>query len=108
MEIFKKALKYCDLETPGPRQPIYQFRAAIIQHKLASLYHRIYRNADPESESTKRKTNLQLCKLHYEKASKLMQSLEQVTEYLTVQMERVALAEYQAQSEFKFNIFRHK
>lgn len=98
VEIFQKALKYCDTETSGPRQPVYQFRAATIQHRLASLYHKIYRELDHEVESAKRKNSLQLSKLYYEKAAKLLLSLEQTTEFLTVQMERVALAEFQAQS----------
>jgi hypothetical protein len=42
-EFLMKALKYCDLDTPGPHQPIYQFRAATIHHRLASLYHKSYR-----------------------------------------------------------------
>lgn len=100
IEMLQKALKYCDLETPGSRQPVYQFRAANIQHRLASLYHRVYRNSDVEADTTKRKANLQLSKLYYEKSSKLLLALEQTVEYLTVQMERVALAEYQAKSKF--------
>jgi hypothetical protein len=42
-EYLMKALKYCDVDTPGLRQPIYQFRAASIHHRLASLYHKSYR-----------------------------------------------------------------
>ncbi|CAD6239249.1 GSCOCG00008661001-RA-CDS [Cotesia congregata] len=95
VELLQKALKYCDTETPGPRQPIYQFRAANIQHRLGSLYHRVYRELDQE-EVNKRKTSLQLSRLHYEKAAKLFMALEQPVEFLTVQMERVALQEHQA------------
>lgn len=98
VEIFQKALKYCDTENPGPRQPVYQFRAATIQHRLASLYHRVYRELGNDVDNAKRKTSLQLCKLYYEKAAKLMLTLEQPIEYLTIQMERVALAEQQAQT----------
>lgn len=101
IEMLQKALKYCDMETPGSRQPVYQFRAANIQHRLASLYHRVYRNSDVE-DTTKRKANLQLSKLYYEKSSKILLALEQTVEFLTVQMERVALAEYQATSKFIF------
>ncbi|KDR07710.1 Erythroid differentiation-related factor 1 [Zootermopsis nevadensis] len=43
VEYLMRALKYCDLDTPGPRQPVYQFRAATIHHRLASLYHKSYR-----------------------------------------------------------------
>ncbi|XP_031843039.1 erythroid differentiation-related factor 1 isoform X2 [Nomia melanderi] len=96
VDVLQKALKHCDMETSGPRQPVYQFRAATIQHRLASLYHRVYREFEPDTDNAKRKTSLQLCKLYYEKAAKLLLALEQITEFLTVQMERVALAEHQA------------
>jgi len=98
VDTLQKALKHCDIDTPGPRQPVYQFRAATIQHRLASLYHRVYREIESDADSSKKKTSLQLCKLYYDKAAKLLLSLEQSTEYLTVQMERVALSEYQARS----------
>ncbi|XP_053594409.1 erythroid differentiation-related factor 1 [Microplitis demolitor] len=96
VEILQKALKHCDTETPGSRQPIYQFRAANIEHRLGSLYHRIYRELDHDNETTKRKTSLQLSRMHYERAAKLFMTLEQPVEFLTVQLERVALAEHQA------------
>jgi len=96
VDTLQKALKHCDIDTPGPRQPVYQFRAATIQHRLASLYHRVYRETESDVDNSKKKTSLQLCKLYYDKAAKLLLSLEQSMEYLTVQMERVALAEYQA------------
>lgn len=105
VDVLQKALKHCDVETPGSRQPIYQFRAATIQHRLASLYHRIYRELELDAESSKKKTNLQLCKLYYDKAAKSLLSLEQSSEYLTVQLERVALAEYQASSTSFFLLF---
>lgn len=100
IDILQNALKYCDVDTPGPRQPIYQFRAAIIQHRLASLYHHMYREFESDVDNIKKKMSLQLCKLYYDKATKLLLSLEQCTEYLTVQIERIALAEYQARSMF--------
>ncbi|XP_003701400.1 erythroid differentiation-related factor 1 [Megachile rotundata] len=103
VDILQKALKHCDTETPGPRQPVYQFRAATIQHRLASLYHSVYRECEPDTDNIKRKTSLQLCKLYYDKAAKLLLSLEQTTEFLTVQMERVALAEHQARCATTFN-----
>ncbi|XP_018053067.1 PREDICTED: erythroid differentiation-related factor 1 isoform X1 [Atta colombica] len=103
VDTLQKALKHCDIDTPGPRQPVYQFRAATIQHRLASLYHRVYREIESDADSSKKKTSLQLCKLYYDKAAKLLLSLEQSTEYLTVQMERVALSEYQARNGTTFN-----
>ncbi|GAB1869397.1 Erythroid differentiation-related factor 1 [Camponotus japonicus] len=103
VDTLQKALKHCDVDTPGPRQPVYQFRAATIQHRLASFYHNMYRKFDSDADNNKKRTTLQLSKLYYEKAAKLQLSLEQTTEYLTVQMERVALAEYQARNGTTFN-----
>ncbi|OXU32038.1 hypothetical protein TSAR_004336 [Trichomalopsis sarcophagae] len=103
-EIFQKALKYCNIETPGPRQPIYQFRAAAIQHRLASLYHRIYWKLNNEADNSKRKNTLQLTKRYYEKSAKIFLALEQTIEFLRVQMERVALAEGQAEASNAFHV----
>uniref|UniRef100_A0ABD2XJ45 Erythroid differentiation-related factor 1 n=1 Tax=Trichogramma kaykai TaxID=54128 RepID=A0ABD2XJ45_9HYME len=100
VDTFQKALKYCDTETPGSRQPVYQFRAAGIQHRLASLYHKIYRDlvkSGVESDNPKLKNCLQLAKQYYGKSSQLLLTLEQTCEYLTVQLELVALYELQAQ-----------
>ncbi|XP_070155082.1 erythroid differentiation-related factor 1 isoform X2 [Polyergus mexicanus] len=103
VDTLQKALKHCDVDTPGSRQPIYQFRAATIQHRLASFYHHVYREFESDADSTKKRTSFQLSKLYYDKAAKLLLSLEQSTEYLTVQMERVALAEHQARNGTTFN-----
>lgn len=103
VDTLQKALKHCDVDTPGSRQPVYQFRAATIQHRLASLYHHVYREYESDADSNKKRTSLQLSKLYYDKAAKLLLSLEQTTEYLTVQLERVALVEYQAQNGTTFN-----
>lgn len=43
-EAMMKSLKYCDLQTESARQPLYQYRAATIHHRLASMYHSCYRN----------------------------------------------------------------
>lgn len=48
-------------------------------------------------DEAKRKKLYQLCKLHYEKSTKLFLQLENSSEYLRVQLERVALAEFQAE-----------
>ncbi|KAG0727137.1 Erythroid differentiation-related factor 1 [Chionoecetes opilio] len=34
-----QALKYCDVKTPGARQPLYQYRAAVVYKRLASIYY---------------------------------------------------------------------
>ena len=43
-ESMMKSLKYCDLQTESARQPLYQYRAATIHHRLASMYHSCFRN----------------------------------------------------------------
>ncbi len=43
-ETMMKSLRYCDLQTESARQPLYQYRAATIHHRLASMYHSCYRN----------------------------------------------------------------
>ena len=43
-DLMIKSLKYCDTETDKARLPTCQYRAAIIHHRLASLYHNSYRN----------------------------------------------------------------
>ncbi|XP_062565937.1 erythroid differentiation-related factor 1 isoform X2 [Armigeres subalbatus] len=94
VEMLQKALKICDQEATGPRQVLYSFRAALIHHRIASYYHFSFRST---AEEHRRKTVLQLCKLHYEKAVKIFESLNEPQEYLQIQMERIALQEYQCE-----------
>ncbi|XP_034944634.1 erythroid differentiation-related factor 1 [Chelonus insularis] len=103
VEILQKALKYCDPEIAGSKKPVYEFRAAIIHHRLGSLYHRVYREMDADADPVKRKNSLQLSKLYYEKAANLLSTLEQPREYLSVQMEREALCEHQAWVSSNYN-----
>ncbi|XP_053693894.1 erythroid differentiation-related factor 1 [Sabethes cyaneus] len=94
VDMLQKALKICDQEQNGPRHVLYAFRAALIHHRIASYYHFSFRSA---AEEHRRKTTLQLCKLHYEKAAKMFESLSEPQEYLQIQMERIALQEYQCE-----------
>uniref|UniRef100_A0A8D9EM91 Erythroid differentiation-related factor 1 n=1 Tax=Cacopsylla melanoneura TaxID=428564 RepID=A0A8D9EM91_9HEMI len=88
VDLLQKALKYCDIETASTRQVVYQYRAAIIHHRLASLYHNSCRQLD--SSDTKRKLAL----FHYEKSVRLLTKLENTSDLLRVQLERIALAEF--------------
>ena len=63
---------------------------------IASLLLLCYR-ALP-ADDARHKNMLLLSRLHYEKSSRLMLQLERPSEFLRVQMERVALSEFQAQS----------
>ncbi|KAL9697588.1 hypothetical protein quinque_001029 [Culex quinquefasciatus] len=92
--MLQRALKICDQEQTGPRQVLYSFRAALIHHRIASYHHFSFRSA---AEENRRKTTLQLCKLHYEKAVAIFESLSEPQEYLRIQMERIALQEYQCE-----------
>ncbi|XP_041116796.1 erythroid differentiation-related factor 1-like isoform X1 [Polyodon spathula] len=93
-EAMMKSLKYCDLHTESARQPLYQYRAATIHHRLASMYHSCFRNQVGDEHL--RKQHRGLAELHYNKAVKLFQILRDAPcELLRTQLERVAFAEFQ-------------
>ncbi|XP_048864932.1 erythroid differentiation-related factor 1 isoform X2 [Brienomyrus brachyistius] len=93
-EAMMKSLKYCDLQTESARQPLYQYRAATIHHRLASMYHSCFRNQVGNEHL--RKQHRTLAELHYGKAVQLFLSLRDAPcELLRVQLERVAFAEFQ-------------
>ncbi|XP_037967622.2 erythroid differentiation-related factor 1 [Plutella xylostella] len=92
-DALKLSLKYCRL-TPGPRQYLYQFRAAMTLHRLASLYHAQYRCTT--EEGPRRRTLLNATRSNYEQASNLLAALEEAAMFLTVQLEHVALLETNA------------
>ncbi|XP_048406831.1 erythroid differentiation-related factor 1 isoform X3 [Stegostoma tigrinum] len=89
-----KSLKYCDIRTESARQPLCQYRAATIHHRLASMYHNSLRNQVGDDHF--RKQHRSLADLHYNKAVKLFQLLKDAPcELLRVQLERVAFSEFQ-------------
>ncbi|XP_061491682.1 erythroid differentiation-related factor 1 isoform X1 [Rhineura floridana] len=93
-ESMMKSLKYCDVDTVSARQPLCQYRAATIHHRLASLYHSCLRNQ--VGDEHQRKQHRVLVDLHYSKAVKFFQLLKDAPcELLRVQLERVAFAEFQ-------------
>uniref|UniRef100_A0A8B9K7C1 Erythroid differentiation regulatory factor 1 n=1 Tax=Astyanax mexicanus TaxID=7994 RepID=A0A8B9K7C1_ASTMX len=88
-----KSLRYCDLQTESARQPLYQYRAATIHHRLASMYHSCYRNQ--VGDESLRKQHRSLAELHYSKAVRLFLSLSDAPcELLRTLLERVAFAEF--------------
>ncbi|CAG4973536.1 unnamed protein product [Colias eurytheme] len=93
-EAFKHALKYC-LLSPGPRQYLYQFRAAMIHHRLGSLYHSQYRITT--EDGPKRRTLLNATCTNYERAAIQFAALEDAAMFLTVRLEHVAALEAHAQ-----------
>ncbi|XP_066549130.1 erythroid differentiation-related factor 1 isoform X2 [Amia ocellicauda] len=93
-EAMVKSLKYCDLHTESARQPLYQYRAATIHHRLASMYHSCFRNQVGDEHL--RKQHRGLAELHYSKAVRLFHILKDAPcELLRTQLERVAFAEFQ-------------
>ncbi|XP_029886615.1 erythroid differentiation-related factor 1 isoform X3 [Aquila chrysaetos chrysaetos] len=97
-EAMKKSLKYCDVDTVSARQPLCQYRAATIHHRLASMYHSCLRNQVGDEHL--RKQHRVLADLHYSKAVRLFQLLKDAPcEFLRVQLERVAFAEFQMASQ---------
>lgn len=94
LDMLMKALKVCDLDTNGPRQVLYCFRAGLIYHRLGSFYHQSLRSM---SNDAKKRTTLQMCRLNYEKSSNLLESLKEFKDYFQVQIERIALQEYLAE-----------
>ncbi|XP_072292646.1 erythroid differentiation-related factor 1 isoform X2 [Eucyclogobius newberryi] len=92
-EAMMKSLKYCDLQTESARQPLYQYRAATIHHRLASMYHSCFRNQVGDEHL--RKQHRSLAELHYSKAISLFLSLRDAPcELLRTLLERVAFAEF--------------
>uniref|UniRef100_A0A671PBP5 Erythroid differentiation regulatory factor 1 n=1 Tax=Sinocyclocheilus anshuiensis TaxID=1608454 RepID=A0A671PBP5_9TELE len=92
-ETMMKSLRYCDLQTESARQPLYQYRAATIHHRLASMYHSCYRNQ--VGDESVRKQHRALAEQHYSKAVRLFISLSDAPcEMLRTLLERVAFAEF--------------
>uniref|UniRef100_A0A8C6RYK0 Erythroid differentiation regulatory factor 1 n=2 Tax=Nannospalax galili TaxID=1026970 RepID=A0A8C6RYK0_NANGA len=97
-EAMMKSLKHCDIDSVSARQPLCQYRAATIHHRLASMYHSCLRNQVGDEHL--RKQHRVLADLHYSKAAKLFQLLKDAPcELLRVQLERVAFAEFQMTSQ---------
>ncbi|XP_077114477.1 erythroid differentiation-related factor 1 isoform X2 [Ranitomeya variabilis] len=97
-ETMMKSLKYCDVDSVCARQPLCQYRAATIHHRLASMYHSCLRNQVGDEHL--RKQHRLMADLHYSKAAKLFQLLKDAPcELLRVQLERVAFAEFQMSSQ---------
>lgn len=97
-EAMMKSLKHCDVDSATARQPLCQYRAATIHHRLASMYHSCLRNQVGDEHL--RKQHRVLADLHYSKAAKLFQLLKDAPcELLRVQLERVAFAEFQMSSQ---------
>ncbi|XP_029844303.2 erythroid differentiation-related factor 1 [Ixodes scapularis] len=93
VKLMLKSLDLCSSETSLSRQPLYQYRAATIYHRLASLHHNAYRNQ--MSEESRRKQQKALAEHYYERAQFLFENMENVTEFMRVLLEHAGLLELQ-------------
>lgn len=91
-------MQYCDFDENNPKFPLYQYRAAVIHYRIGSLYHSHIWYAS--NDSANRKNITQLAKINYEKAAKLYFQSSDVVNYLTAQMQRLALLEFLVESEY--------
>lgn len=89
IELLLGSLKLCDTETSGPRQIMYQIRSGLIYHNLGNIYCRAYWSET--SNDVRKKKLLQLCRLYYEKGSKMFESIEAPLEFLAIQIDRIEL-----------------
>lgn len=105
MNSWQKALKYCKVETPGQRQVLYLYRAALVHYRLSLCYQRSFKTS---MEDTKKKTFLQLCKMEYEKSTSLLESLQKPKEFLEVQTDRILFQEFLAEGKFQILRFNKK
>ncbi|XP_050421584.1 erythroid differentiation-related factor 1 [Adelges cooleyi] len=96
ISLLLKALKYCDLENDSSRKLLYEFRAAYIHDRLASLYH--HRLRCLEVDDTKFKTTLHQCTSHYNKAFDMFLKMERPLECLEILIKNIALDELQMDS----------
>ncbi|XP_076260625.1 erythroid differentiation-related factor 1 isoform X2 [Rhynchophorus ferrugineus] len=90
LEALQTALDHCDLDESNPKLPLYQYRAGTILFRMGSLWHGQAWDAPPDS----RRQAVQLAQIHYEKAVKLFLHSGEAFQFLTSQMQRVALIEF--------------
>ncbi|XP_022247753.1 erythroid differentiation-related factor 1-like [Limulus polyphemus] len=97
VSLMMMCLKLCETSnTPPAQQPLYQYRVASINHRLASLYHNSYRNHS--TEDLRRKQLRLFADSYYSKSLDGFQDLENFTEFLRVTLERVGLWEHHLQN----------
>ena len=80
---YTKSLKHLDLDSHknSPNLPKFQYRAANIHHRLASIQH--YQVISDEDDHSKKNFNLKIAELHYGKAAKLFWEIDHYNDYIT-------------------------
>ena len=109
-EYFLKSLKFCDTDTAGSRQVVYQYRVAVIHQRLASLYHHSYRCFDTTDSSFRKKKLKQLSENHYMKAAPIFLQLDRLGDCLRSILEKCGLYEAQLEGQTtgaKLKLFSH-
>ncbi|XP_064600327.1 erythroid differentiation-related factor 1-like [Liolophura sinensis] len=91
-ELMNKALRHCDVERNSCKAVGYQYRAATINYRLASLHHNSYRKQ--ANTEQKRKYLRQIAFNHYDKAAMFFELTESFSDLLRVHLEQVALCEF--------------
>ena len=88
-----QSLHYCDTTyVASSRHQMYQVRAGMIHHRLASLYHHSFRSAQQITEVRLKKLK-QLSELHYVKATNLFIILCMFAQAIRTILERAGLLE---------------
>lgn len=91
IELLLGSLKLCDIETVGPHQIMYQIRSGSIYNLLGNIYCRSYWL--DTNKTMRKKKLLRLCRLYYDKGSKLLEFIEAPLEFIIIQIDRIALQE---------------
>lgn len=92
IELLFGSLKLCDTETSTPRQILYVIRTGLIFRRLGNIYFASYQSEIVND--VRRKKLLHLCRLYFEKATETFQSIDAPIEYLSVQIDRLALQDF--------------
>ncbi|KAL1490907.1 hypothetical protein ABEB36_011582 [Hypothenemus hampei] len=96
LEALQNALDHCDLDESNTKFPLYQYRAAMLHFRIASLWHgHVW---DTHCTDVNKKHAVQLAQIHYEKSAKLFLQAGDALNYFTCQMQKVALVEFLVES----------
>lgn len=87
----KKALELCERNWSPSIQVMYQYRAAVIHHRLGSLNHNAMRNTIVNDQ--RRKQLKQMAEEHYSNAANLYETVNNNVEFLSVLLKWMALRE---------------
>lgn len=103
IDLFLGSLRLCDTQTRGPRQNMYFVRSGLIYKFLGNIYSQAFKNRG--SETNRKKKQLNLSRLYYEKSVKVFQCVESPFEYLGVQIERLELQSILFDGSYLFMFF---